>query len=94
MSGARTGSAFRRPGGVYYTRAPNYESITSNHAIHNEEVFLQVCTYSSYRFPPNRSMSLELLDNSSGIYLIVYGMIRSDRLIIRGSYVGILKGFA
>ncbi len=25
-----------------------------------------------------------LLDNSSDIYLIVYGMIRSDRLIIRG----------
>ncbi len=28
-----------------------------------------------------------LLDNSSDIYLIVYGMIRSDRLIIRGPCV-------
>ena len=33
------------------------------------------------------SVTNNLLDNSSGIYLIVHSMIRSDRLIIRGSCV-------
>ncbi len=32
-------------------------------------------------------VTYNLLDNSSDIYLIVYGMIRSDRLIIQGSCV-------
>ena len=34
-----------------------------------------------------------LLDNSSDFYLIVYGMIRSDRLIIRGSCVVNIKAW-
>ncbi len=38
-------------------------------------------------FPP---VTNNLLDNSSDIYLIVYGLIRSDRLIIRRPCVVLL----
>ena len=55
-----------------YTRAPNYDSITSNYAsLDHVDI----------------SGIYQLFDHSSDIYLIVYGMIRSDRLIIRGSCV-------
>ncbi len=72
------GQLYSLAGHNVYTRASNDESITSNHAVHSK----LVVTGNTIEY---------LLDNSSDIYLIVYGMIRSDRLMIQGSCVSYLS---
>ncbi len=67
----------------YYTRAPNYDSITSNHALICQVVVTGNGTVLQKVFPVTNN----LLDISSDIYMIVQGMIRSDRLKIPGSCV-------
>ncbi len=72
-------------------------SITSNHAIHNQVNVTGIIQYRNLRYIKMfyqigvLPVTTNLLDNSSDIYLTVYGIIRSDRLIIQGSCVDMIE---